>query len=64
MSVQIHIEKRQRRKDLEPEEVELMKKLVQEGKSRKEVALELRCSPSVITRRLGPTRKYVRKCAL
>lgn len=51
-------EMRNRRKDLTPEEIQTMKQMEFEGKSRKEISLALRCSPSVVTRHLGSVRQY------
>lgn len=47
-----------RRKDLTSEEVEQMKQLEAQGKTRKEIALAMGCNQSVVTRRLGAVRTY------
>lgn len=52
------IEKRLRRKNVTAEEIELMKKMEGEGKSRKEISLAIGCSASVVTRHLGSVRSY------
>lgn len=49
---------RPRRKDISQEEVETMKRMEAEGKSRKAICLAIGCSPSVVTRHLGAVRQY------
>ena len=47
-----------RRKDLTSEEVEQMKQLEAQGKTRKEIASALGCDASAVTRKLGAVRTY------
>lgn len=52
---------RQRRPNVEEEEIAQMRQLEAEGKPRSEIASTMRCSRSVVTRRLGAKRKYTRR---
>ena len=47
-----------RRQNLTPEEVEQMKSMEAEGKSRKQIADAMDCTPASVTRRLGAVRAY------
>lgn len=49
---------RTRRRDVKAEEIEQMRAMEAEGKSRKEIGLCFRVSPSVVTRHLGAVRCY------
>ena len=49
---------RPRRKNLTDEELSKMKQLESEGKTRLEIAAEMQCTPSCVTRRLGTIRPH------
>ena len=47
-----------RRKNLTAEDVDQMRALEAEGKSRKQIANSLNCTPACVTRKLGAVRPY------
>lgn len=47
-----------RRANLTSSEIEQMRKMEAEGKSRKQIAAEFNCTPGSVTRRLGAVRCY------
>lgn len=55
---QRNFQMRTRRKDITPEEIEIMRKMEANGESRKAICLAIGCSPSVVTRHLGAVRQY------
>lgn len=47
-----------RRSNLTDEDVNRMRELEAQGKSRKEIGMEMNCDPASVTRKLGAVRQY------
>lgn len=53
--------KNSRRANLTKEEVLKMMAMEAEGKTRKEISVEMKCTPACVTRQLGTKRRYTRR---